>query len=252
MKTQNASDIFRDALDKLYESHLPSKHPFFKHLAAFPTEKFHSPALLGELYRRYQAAMHATRVMVYHLPYLDNISLRSRKLKILIDDDGLQGGDTHHSQLSCAFAHIGAELGMEDDQFGNLDELKKSLDPMTSNFVSLVQELYPKSLGAWCIVEMLSNDWMIALMRGLAVHFPSIKNEPYFAECFAQGIEDQHAQESLALTSIVLAHSPELLEQTIEGARTMAVALDNFWSGLENLLTESGDRTLQQGCISKT
>ncbi|MBW4563561.1 MAG: hypothetical protein KME32_20935 [Mojavia pulchra JT2-VF2] len=238
MQTQNVEQLFQDVLDELYQKYLPSKHPFFSRLALFPPEKLRSPDLLGEIYLRYQAACHATRAMVYFVPYLDSPALRVRKLRIISDDDSLQGGDTHHYQLSRAFANMGAKFSIQDEEFGSLDELQKLLDPTTANFVSLVQKIYPQSLGPWCVIEMFAHDWMQALMNALAYSFPVIKQEPYFAECFEQGVEERHAQEAQELTSLILHNYPKLLTPTIAGAKMMATELDKFWSGLENLLQE--------------
>ncbi|BAY19981.1 hypothetical protein NIES21_58510 (plasmid) [Anabaenopsis circularis NIES-21] len=239
MKTQNAEQIFQDVLEKLYQAHLPSKHPFFTRLSLLPLEQLRSPDLLGEIYLRYQAACHATRVMIYFIPYLNSPGLRERKLKIISDDDSWQNGGIHHYQLSRAFANLGAKLIIPDEEFGSLDELQKCLDPTTANFVSLVQKIYPQSLGPFCVVEMFAHDWMQALMNSLAHCFPFIRQEPYFAECFDQGIEERHAQEALELTSIILNKSPQLLAPTLEGANMMAMALDKFWSGLDNLLQDT-------------
>src|SRR5208282_3272034 len=131
-------------------------------------------------------AMHATRAAVYYLPHLDSPALRKRKLQIFIDDDGLAGGDTHHYQLTRAFRNIGAKLVLDDEAFGDADELCQHLDPGTARFVHLAKTLYARSLGSWCAVEVMSDDWMRALANALAVHFPEIVYEPYFAECFAQ------------------------------------------------------------------
>jgi len=238
MKTQTVNEVFYEVLEELHSKHLPSRNSFFQRLAAFPHEKLRSSTFLGELYFRYQAACHATRVMIYHIPHLDSPPLRVRKLRFISDDDGLEGGDTHHYQLSRAFAHMGADFIIPDEEFGDLSQLKKLLDPTTVRFLSLVQDLYPNSLGPWCIIEAFADDWMKALMNSLAGCFPSIKKEPYFADCFAQGIEERHARESLNLTGEVLLRSPELLMETIDGARMMAIGLDDFWSGLERLLVE--------------
>jgi pyrroloquinoline quinone (PQQ) biosynthesis protein C len=236
MQSSNADEIFLSFLDELYKEYLPSKHPFFSHLAKLPFEKLHSPILLGELYLRYQAACHATRVMVYHIPHLDSPRMRVRKLRIISDDDALQNGDTHHYQLSRVFAHLGAIQVIDDEDFGSLDKLQKIVDPSTASFLSLVETLYPKSLGPWCIIEMFADDWMRALMYSLSLCFPSIKEEPYFSDCFSQGVETRHAQEAAELTSIILKESPELLTATIAGAWEMASGLDMFWSGLEQLI----------------
>jgi hypothetical protein len=238
MQTPNVEQIFQDVLDELYQTHLPSKHPFFSHLALLSPEQLRSPDLLGEIYLRYQSACHATRVMVYFLPHLNSPALRERKLRIISDDDSWQNGGIHHYQLSQAFANLGAKLTILDEEFGSLDELQKYLDPTTANFVSLVQNIYPQSLGPFCVVEMFAYDWMQALMNALAHCFPFIKQEPYFTECFDQGIEKRHAQEAIELTSIILNKSPQLLTPTIEGANMMAIALDQFWSGLDNLLQD--------------
>jgi hypothetical protein len=239
---QNAGKKFQKFLDELYEEHLPSKHPFFYYLAQISAEKLRSPDLLGNLYIRYQAACHATRVMVYFVPHLDSPALRVRKLRIISDDDSLKDGDTHHYQLSRAFANIGANLLIDDEDFGSLNTLQEKLnciDPITANFVALVQDIYPKSLGPWCVIEMFADDWMRALMNGLSHCFPGVKEEPYFAECFSEGVEERHAQEARELSKIILMRSPKLLEPTIEGAKKMASGLDMFWSGLEKLVRDS-------------
>ncbi|BAY13562.1 hypothetical protein [Calothrix sp. NIES-2098] len=238
MQTQNAEQVFQEVLDDIYDKYLPSKHSFFSRLALSPPEKLCSPDLLGQIYLRYQAACHATRVMVYFVPYLDSPALRVRKLRIISDDDSLQGGDTHHYQLSRAFANMGAKFIIQDEEFGSLDELQKILDPTTANFVSLVEKIYPQSLGPWCVIEMFAHDWMQALMNSLANCFPFIQQEQYFAECFEQGVEERHAEEAKELTNIILHNSPRLLEPTIAGAKMMAIELDKFWSGLEELLQE--------------
>jgi hypothetical protein len=128
--------------------HRPSRMPFFKNLATLPREAAHNPILLGRIHLVYQAAMHATRAAVYYLPHLDSPALRKRKLQIFIDDDGLPGGDTHHYQLTRAFRNIGATLMLEDEEFGDAEELCRHLDPQTARFVQLAQSLYARSLGA--------------------------------------------------------------------------------------------------------
>jgi len=156
--------------------------------------------------------------------------LRKRKLQIYIDDDGLPGGDTHHYQLARAFRSIGANLPLGDDEFGELDELCRHLDPATANFVQLTKTLYSRSLGAWCVVEYMSDDWMRALAEALSVHHPDIVAQPYFAECFAGHVEERHAAEALEVTRIVLRSRPYLMRQTLRDAETMAGALDGVWA----------------------
>ncbi|MBF2064966.1 MAG: hypothetical protein IGS39_11170 [Calothrix sp. C42_A2020_038] len=238
MQIQNAELVFKDYITKLYQEHLPSQHPFFANLGALEIEKLNSEDLLGHLHLRYQAACHATRVMVYHIPYLDSPALRVRKLKVINDDDGLINGDTHHYQLTRAFVHMGAKILIDDEEFGSLDKLQNVLDPITANFISLVQNLYPKSLGAWCVIEMFADDWMRAIMNSLSNSFPFVKEEAYFADCFNDGIETRHAQEALELTVLVIGKYPEVLDTTIKGAELMAKGLDTFWSGLDSLLQD--------------
>jgi hypothetical protein len=232
---ENFGTSYETRLADILEAHRPSRHPFFRALADAPRAAL-GPDALGELYLRYQAAMHATRVMVYHLPHLEAPSLRVRKLVIYIDDDGLPGGDTHHAQLARAFRNLGARLPLADDDFGDLDELVHRLDPETARFVSLVRDLYPRSLGPWCAVELLSDDFLGALAGALAVHFPAVRDEPYFADVFAQGIEHRHGQEALAITKLVLERRPHLLDATLADARTLCHGLDGLWSSLAGVI----------------
>ena len=214
--------------------------PFFAHLAALPRDVARNPALLGRIHLVYQAAMHATRAAVYYLPHLDSPALRKRKLQIFVDDDGLPGGDTHHYQLTRAFQSIGAAIVLGDEEFGDPQELCGHLDPQTANFVRLSQSLYAHSLGAWCVVEVMSDDWMRALAEALAKHFPQIVAAPYFHECFEHGVEERHAEEALAVTQMILRARPELVPATLRDARLMARALDGVWNRLDEIVGAAG------------
>ena len=227
---------FPATIAALAEEHRPSRMPFFTRFANLPRSVATDSRLLGRVHLTYQAAMHATRAAVYHLPHLDSPALRKRKLQIFVDDDGLPGGDTHHYQLTRAFRNLGATCALDDESFGEAEELCRYLDPDTAHFVRLTAKLYARSLGPWCVVETMSDDWMRALANALAVHFPEIVREPYFAECFAQGVEERHAEESLEVTQMVLRQRPELLAETVEDARIMAGALDGVWGSLDRLL----------------
>lgn len=238
MKDKSAEQVFYGEIETLYQQYRPSKHSFFVKLANFPYAKLRSPILLGELYLRYQAACHSTRVMVYYLPHLNSPNQRVRKLSIINDDDGTIG-NTHHHQLSQAFIRMGALLPIQDEEFNDLETLERYLDEATARFILTVKDLYPQSLGAWCIVERFAEDWMYALMNGFLGCFPFIKDEPYFADCLPQRIEKKHAQESLNLTGEVLLKHPDKLEKTIKDSYTMALELDGFWFGLENFLIEN-------------
>jgi hypothetical protein len=218
------------------DRHRPSNARFFSRFTELPPEIARSAELLGEIHLAYQAAMHATRAAVYHLPYLEAPALRKRKLQIFIDDDGLANGDTHHYQLTRAFANIGARLRLSDEEFGSIRELCQRVEFPVAQFMRQVDALYPRSHGAWCIVEMLSVDWMTALVDALSVHFPGVRQEPYFAECFANQVEERHAEEALSIAADTLALRPSLAELTFADAEAMAGALDDVWEFLDKIV----------------
>ncbi len=239
---RDVSKQLPSVIDAIAYAHRPSNTPFFDRLGKLPASVVRDPKLLGDLYLVYQAAMHATRAAVYYLPHLDSPAMRQRKLRIFIDDDGLADGDTHHYQLTRAFKNIGAACPIGDEEFGEAEELAEHLDVQSAAFVRLAKTLYARSLGPWCIVETMSDDWMRALAAGLAVNFPSITGEPYFADCFDQGVEERHAEEAIAVTQMVLARRPDLFEVTIEDAKAMAEALDGVWAAMDKLLTAAIER----------
>jgi hypothetical protein len=228
--------MFADTMKALFEEHRPARMPFFGRLAALPRAAARDPAFLGQIHLIYQSAMHATRAAVYHLPHLDSPALRKRKLQIFIDDDGLPGGDTHHYQLTRAFKNIGARCVLDDEEFGDPEELCRHLSGETAHFVRVAQRLYSRSLGPWCAVETLSVDWMQALAKAFSVHFPQFKEEPYFAECFSQMVEEHHAAEAIEVTQIVLETRPDLIAVTMRDAKTMAEALDGVWMELDRIV----------------
>jgi hypothetical protein len=242
-----AIDVFPSVIRGFLREHRPSRLPFFRHMANLPFPVASDPTLLGQIHLIYQSAMHATRAAVYYLPHLNSPGLRKRKLQILIDDDGLPGGDTHHYQLTRAFLNIGAKSVLADEEFGDPDELCGHLDAETVHFVRLVQKLYARSLGPWCAVEVLSVDWMRALAQAISVHFPGFINEPYFQECFSQRVEERHADESLAVTQIVLKERPDLLPETLSDARLMAEALDGVWARLDRIVRNAHRRARNSG-----
>ena len=237
LQNSDVSERFITAIETIGKDHQPSRQPFFRHLAELPSPVAHDPDMLGRIHLVYQAAMHATRAAVYFMPHLDSPALRKRKLTIFVDDDGLPGGDTHHYQLTRAFQNIGAKLLLGDEEFGGAEELVRHLDPDTARFARLAAKLYASSLGPWCVVESLSVDWMRGLADGLAAHFPHIVDEPYFAECFGQCVEERHAEEALEVTSMVLRRRPDLYSETVADAKQMAEALDGVWSRLNRIVT---------------
>lgn len=235
----NGSDIgtrFLAAIEAIAAEHEPSRSPFFQRLRNLPAEVARDPELLGQIHLIYQSAMHATRAGVYYLPHLDSPAMRKRKLQIFIDDDGLEGGDTHHYQLTRAFRHIGAKFLLDDEAFGEPGELCRHLDGDTARFVQLATSLYARSLGPWCVVEVMSDSWMRALADALGAHFPDVPDEPYFADCFSQGVEERHAEESLDVTATVLRARPELYSETVLDAKLMAEALDGVWRRLDTIV----------------
>ena len=228
-----AVDEFSVAIRMVAEQHRPSRMPFFRNLGALDRAAASDSSFLGQVHLVYQAAMHATRAAVYYLPHLDSPALRKRKLQIFVDDDGLPGGDTHHYQLTRAFRNIGAKCVLDDETFGESKELCRHLDGEAAQFVRLAKTLYSRSLGPWCAIEMMSVDWMRALADALSVHFPQVADEPYFAECFSEMVEERHAEESLSVTQMVLNERPALLPATIADAKIMAEALDGVWTHLD-------------------
>lgn len=227
---------FPDAVTGMLEGHRPSRMPFFARLAALPRSAAADPSFLGQIHLIYQSAMHATRAAVYYMPHLDSPALRKRKLRILVDDDGLPGGDTHHYQLTRAFRNIGAQCMLEDEEFGDPEELCRYLDGETAYFVGLARRLYSRSLGPWCAVETMSVDWMRALAEALSVHFPQFKHEPYFEECFSHMVEERHAAEALEVTQLILRARPDLLAATLCDAKSIAEALDGVWTQLDRIV----------------
>jgi hypothetical protein len=243
------AEEFPDTITALLEEHRPSRMPFFERLAAMPRSAAGDPSFLGQIHLIYQSAMHATRAAVYCLPYLDSPTLRKRKLQILVDDDGLPGGDTHHYQLTRAFRNIGAKCVLEDEEFGNCDELCRHLDGETLHFVDLAYRLYSRSLGPWCAVETMSVDWMRALAEALSVHFPQLKHEPYFEECFSHMVEERHATEALEVTQLILRARPELMTETLRDAKTIAEALDGVWTQLDRIVQNASAGFHTQGSL---
>src|SRR6516162_11517292 len=231
-----AIEEFQSAMTAMLEEHRPSRMPFFARLAAMPCSLAREPRFLGQVHLIYQSAMHATRAAVYYLPHLDSPALRKRKLRIFVDDDGLPAGDTHHYQLTRAFRNIGAQCVLNDEEFGEPEELCRYLDGEAAYFVATARTLYARSLGPWCAVETMSVDWMRALAEALSVHFPDFQREPYFEECFAHMVEERHALEALEVTQLVLGARPELLGETWRDAKTIAEALDGVWIHLDRIV----------------
>jgi pyrroloquinoline quinone (PQQ) biosynthesis protein C len=229
-----ATTEFQHAMRTLSEQHRPSRMPFFRRLASLPREVAADPYFLGQIHLNYQSAMHATRAAVYHLPYLDSPALRRRKLRLLANDGG-RPDDTDHHRLTRAFRNLGAALVLDDEEFGEPEEMCCFLDGETAHFVRLTQTLYARSLGPWCTIEVMSGDWMTALAEAFAAHFPAFADEAYFTVGNSHGAAAGRAAEALAVTETVLQARPELLPATLRDARIMAEALDGVWTHLDRI-----------------
>ena len=195
-----AVDDFPRKMTALVEQHRPSRMPFFRRVAALPFAIASDPEFLGQVHLIYQSAMHATRAAVYYLPHLDSPALRKRKLQIFVDDDGLKGGDTHHYQLTRAFQNIGADIQLDDEDFGSHEELCRHLDPETGHFVRLAQKLYTRSLGPWCAVEILSVDWMKALAEGTSTKIlstPATRTVTFWINTTQPPLSDKRVRQAL-------------------------------------------------------
>lgn len=232
-----ASSEFQKIFGQICTQHLPSKHAFFENLKKAPSHRIRDPNIMDKLYECYQSCMHASRAMGYFLPHLDGVSLRVQKLRILAEDDGIPGGDTHHFQLRRTWTSLMERPPlMNDTEFGDLDSLAAKVDKAASKFILEVKRIYPLSLGPWVVVEGLAHDWIGALMIGLSSHFPNVQDTDYFRENYLNCLEVEHARISLDMTCTVLSTSPKLLETTVNGARTMAHALDDLWSGMDTII----------------
>jgi hypothetical protein len=53
----------------------------------------------------------------------------------------------------------------------------------------LIDHLSP---AAWCIAEVLSDDWLSILAKSLSPHFPGIEKTPYFDEITTGEVEILH------------------------------------------------------------
>src|SRR6202048_5021839 len=249
-EVSDSIDEFPIAIRAIAEQHRPSRMPFFRNLAALDHAVASDPAFLGQIHLIYQSAMHATRAAVYYLPHLDSPALRKRKRQILVDDEPLPGGDTHHYQLTRAFRNIGAKCVLDDEAFAEPEELCRHLGGEAAQFVRLAKTLYSRSLGPWCAIEVMSVDWMRALAEALSAHFPQFADEPYFAERFSEMVEERHAEESLSVTQMVLSARPALLSATIEDAKIMAEALDGVWTHLDRIVEIARQKAAQGSSAS--
>lgn len=238
--TMNGCTRLQAEISALWLKYMPSERGFFRKLG-LPGRQLALFHCLDDLYTRYQAAMHATRVMAYHLPHLDSIDLRMAKIRLLADDDMANDGDSHHRQLRRTWRFmLGRDPTMGEEDFGELEHLAPRLDHATARFVLDVQRLYPETLGPWLMIEGLAHDWIGALMTGLREHFPGVERTDYFLENFSSCVEVRHAEEALATVENVVSRRPELIDETVRGADHMGASLDVLWQGMEELIENAG------------
>jgi len=208
-------------IEKIARAYDPRPHYVWEKMAAQSL----NPVRLGKVYNIYQSAMHATRAEVYKLPYLDTVPLRKIKLDILNDDDNLPNGGAHHCQLADLFRWLGAVGMIPDDDFGSLGWKAATMETPTGTFINIVEALYNKSLGPWCIIERLSKSWLFGLHRGLGC--PS---HPYFNGITA--VEDRHANIAIDTTCLVLETRPLLADIFLYDAEMVARALTGVWDDM--------------------
>jgi hypothetical protein len=228
----------RTHLNNLFLKHRPSEHSFFATLGTAPKSVVTNAAVLRELYIRYQSLMHATRVSVYYTPMLNTPALRQMKVKIILDDDTADDVLSHHKQLENLFRDLGGKDLPEENEFGDLELLIPRLNKANGEIVAKADELYRASMGAWCIAEILSDDWISALSKGFTPHYDHkwVMSLQYFDEIATGHVEIQHMLETLALTENVLMRYPKMLQPTMDHAQEMCNVMDRLWSSMEEVV----------------
>ena len=94
----------------------------------------------------------------------------------------------------------------------------------------------PVTTGAWCIAEVLSDDWLSALADSFSPFFPDVNSEQYFDEVFTGHIEIIHMMETVLLTEEVMAAVPAKRDLTFAHAKEMCAALDSLWDNLLSVI----------------
>eukprot|EP00013_Stygamoeba_regulata_P008302 CAMPEP_0177668834 /NCGR_PEP_ID=MMETSP0447-20121125/23033_1 /TAXON_ID=0 /ORGANISM="Stygamoeba regulata, Strain BSH-02190019" /LENGTH=288 /DNA_ID=CAMNT_0019175489 /DNA_START=27 /DNA_END=893 /DNA_ORIENTATION=+ len=235
---------FRNLMNDLFVKYKPSSHPFFANLKAAPAAAAKHPEFLSQLYLRYQAAMHATRASVWLTPYLDTPRLRQRKALIIVDDDTVNGGLSHHKQLENLFRYMGASPIVDEERFGDLQDLEAILDKDTFAFCKKAWELYVAGTGAWSVFEVLSDNWQSALANSFLPHYgKEILEQQYFDEIASGHVEILHMLETVSLTEDVLHRKPHLLGETMAHAVEMAQWSYKLWDNFDALLKTYVDKT---------
>ena len=104
--------------------------------------------------------------------------------------------------------------------------------------------LYSRSLGPWCVVEVMSVDWMRALADSLSVHFPNSSMSRTLKNVFPRWSKNAMRRSRFRSRKIVLRTRPALLPETLNNAKIMAEALDGVWTHLDRIV-QNASRTLQ-------
>lgn len=239
----NAHVEYRRTINELFAAHRPSDHSFFAALAAAPTAVATNGGILREMYTRYQAAMHATRVAIYFMPGMNTPKQRQTKVKIILDDDS-PDIETHHKQLENLFTSLGATAVPQMNDFGDLEDVLADIvtDDNTARFVTFADKNYRDGLGGWTLFEVMSDDWISALAKAFEPHFEGKRDWlyglQYFDEIATGHVEIEHMLQSLALTEELIKRHPDRADKQIELANEMALEIDGLWANLQGLISE--------------
>jgi hypothetical protein len=225
------SHVLEGEFSELMRKFNPGEHSFFHLLKKLPPTELHSEVRLGNLYFHLQSAMHATRVMGYRIPHLDRPEQRTAKLQILWRNEA------EHELLFRVFRSIGAVCPYSESAFAEIELLIPSLRKGTASVVKEMVRLFPKSLGAWLLVEMAAPQWKSALFRALLPSFPEVAREPFFQSGTRIPALNPLAS-SLELVQSAIEMGPFSLEELLLDAREMAIQLDGLWSDLQALCLE--------------
>ena len=219
---------FIATIHQIAVEHEPARAPFFIRLREARGSVVQAPELLGQIHLVYQAAMHAIHAAAETLPHLP--------------PQVGAGGQESLDQLTRLFRDMGAALRVDDDLFRSPSRLCSHLDPDTEKFLRLTATLYARSLGPWCVMEVMSGNWSRALIGALGVHMPG----RMIAWSEAEDARERRAARALAMTAEVLRRRPELYSETILDARLMAEALDRVWQRLDTIVRLAEQRSLLQ------
>jgi hypothetical protein len=112
--------------------------------------------------------------------------------------------------------------------------------PAVATFIRSADRMYRENTGAWCIAEVLSDDWLSALAKAFAAHphLAHVPQQSYFDEVLVGHVEIRHMLETVSMTEHVLAARPQLLPAVTANMRAMAELIDSLWTDLQQLTQE--------------